>query len=57
MKEIYANPKNNYTKRLLKAIPIMHPSQRKRDYQRTPDKTFLQVNIKENHTYKSMVFF
>ena len=28
VKDIYANPKNDYTKRLLSAIPITHPSQR-----------------------------
>ncbi|TEW47123.1 ABC transporter ATP-binding protein [Psychromonas algicola] len=30
VKEIYANPQNDYTKRLLDAIPITHPSQRKK---------------------------
>ena len=30
VKEIYANPQNEYTKRLLDAIPITHPSQRKK---------------------------
>jgi len=30
VKEIYANPQNDYTKRLLEAIPITHPSQRKK---------------------------
>jgi len=28
VKDIYANPQNDYTKRLLDAIPITHPSQR-----------------------------
>ena len=30
VKEIYANPQNDYTKRLLDAIPITHPSQRRK---------------------------
>lgn len=30
VKAIYANPQNDYTKRLLDAIPITHPSQRKK---------------------------
>lgn len=29
VKDIYANPKNDYTKRLLNAIPITHPNQRR----------------------------
>ncbi len=27
-KEVYSSPKNEYTKELLSAIPITHPSQR-----------------------------